>query len=166
MKTNPKTAAFPFVTITLDKQKLRDTLDGMRKALVRYRMGAKVPRHGAKPGVDYQALDCSGCVDELLWSASNGAVDLPEGSWYEQEAIEKAGFKQTYINAGRLKDGIVRIAFLPKSRANNDRHVVLILDGQTLESSGGVGPSRRTWDPNQSNWMGRCDVYVLTAPKA
>lgn len=143
-----------------------DRLRSMIDAKVGYSLGAKLPNQHAVPGRDFKAVDCSGCVDNLVYFGSGGTVDLPEGSWYEQEAVEAAGLKQTRNEYGILKDGAVRIAFLPASRANNDRHVVLIYMGMTLESSGGVGPNRRPWTPNASNWMGRCDVYVLCPPPA
>jgi len=69
---------------------------------------------------------------------------------------ETAGFDL----AGMQRNGAVYIAFLsPNDTSSGIGHVVLIHNGRTLESHGGVGPDSRPW--NRTGWQAKATVYLL-----
>lgn len=130
-------------------------------AQVGYGWGDKI-KHGAVPGVGFTETDCSGFVDEAVWRASGGELDLPAGSWAEEEAIKAAGFEPCSVSDGNLLDGAVRIAFYPGVGKAPVRHVVLIVNDKTSESHGSVGVDSRPW--GNQGWMLASRLYVLARP--
>lgn len=126
----------------------------------RYRLGAK-PKMEAIPGTPgFLVADCSGYVRWLLYNL--GIKDVPDGSWNQEKWCITRKFKPTsYANAG-LKDDRLRIAFI-SAKAGTPGHVWLTINGQTIESCGGVGTTRRPWDtPTIKQKVAAC--YVLTEP--
>jgi hypothetical protein len=128
---------------------------------VTYGLGAKVPFHGAVPGADFRRVDCSGFVREALYCA-NSNLKFPDGSVVQHEWVRVHGFAQTDVASGKTSDNKVRIAFLrPQDTKSGIGHVVLIYNGKTLESHGGVGPDSRLW--TGYGWQGIAYVYTLSA---
>ncbi len=137
---------------------------------VRYgpRPGAKVPFHGARPGRDFTAVDCSGFVREAIWRATTPHLNFPDGSVVQHEWIRAQGFTRSSPDAALLRDGAVRIAFLRPQDAprrpgqrTGVGHVALVHNSRTIEShGGGVGPDSRPW--NKTGWQAKTFVYFLT----
>jgi cell wall-associated NlpC family hydrolase len=128
---------------------------------VTYGLGAKVPFFRARPGIDFTKVDCSGFVREAIREATTPMVRFPDGSVVQHDWVRSEGYRQTTIAAGRLVDGKTRIAFLsPHDTSSGIGHVVLIHNGKTFESHGGVGPDTRPWDG--AGWQARSRVYELT----
>ena len=126
----------------------------------RYRLGAK-PRMDAIPGTPgFLVADCSGYVRWLLHNL--GVRDVPDGSWHQEKWCITKKFKPTDYSNAALKDDRLRIAFIA-AKGSTPGHVVLVINGQTIESCGGVGTTRRPWDtPVLKSKVAAC--YVLTDP--
>jgi len=133
---------------------------------VTYRYGSKPAWPVMPPNSPHMfaRIDCSGFVGWLLTNAMGFDGLWARGSVEQREWIEPKGFKVSTPDAGMLRDGAVRIAFLPPGPWRPVGHVVLILDGQTLESCGSRGVCRRNW--GSEDWMGSPDLrlWVLCPP--
>ena len=128
---------------------------------VSYGLGAKVSPPGAEPGSGFAKVDCSGFVREALRRATTLGGRFPDGSVVQHDWVRAHDFQKVGVADGAARDGAVRIAFLrPQDSPHGIGHVVLVNDGSTLESHGGVGPDARTWD--QKGWQAKAFVYVLT----
>ena len=128
---------------------------------VTYGLGAKVPFHGAVPGVDFKKIDCSGFVREAIRLATNPSAPFPDGSVVQHDWVRNKKFQPVTIADGALDDNHVRIAFLrPQDAPSHIGHVVLLSAGRTIESHGGVGPDSRPW--TGKGWQSKAFVYVLT----
>jgi hypothetical protein len=128
---------------------------------VGYRLGAKIPPN-AVPGRDFTAVDCSGFVREAVRRSTDLGNSFPDGSVVQHDWVTKQGFSPASAVSGELKDEAVRIAFLAPTATRKIGHVVLIYNGATIESHGGVGPDSRPW--NAQTWQAETSVYVLSAP--
>lgn len=148
-----------FPSVPLDEDRLRELVAACRKAGVRYGLGSKAPSLTAVPGRDFGAIDCSGFVRWALYQASDGRLKLPDGSVNQQDWVRANNYKKSDIEAGKLADGRVRIAFMSPSDGGGVGHVALVLNGKTLESHGGKGPNRRAW--TGAGWQAKARVYVL-----
>jgi hypothetical protein len=127
---------------------------------VTYGLGAKVPFHGAVPGRDFKAVDCSGFVRELIWRATTPHKSFPDGSVVQHDWIRDHGFERSTPQAALNQDGVIRIAFLrPQDSPSRIGHIVLVHNARTLESHGGVGPDSRAW--TNTGWQAKSFVYVL-----
>jgi hypothetical protein len=150
-------------TLPIDIGLARTFLDACIHSVprVRYGLGAKVPFHGAVPGQDFKAVDCSGFVREAIWRATSPHQGFPDGSVVQHDWIRDRNFERSTPDAALQQDGVIRIAFLrPQDSPNHIGHVVLIHNARTLESHGGVGPDSRAW--TKAGWQGKTFVYVLT----
>ncbi len=128
-----------------------------------YGLGAKVTPPGAKPGSGFTKVDCSGFVREALRRATNLGGKFRDGSVVQHDWFRARDFEQVALNDWAAKDGRVRIAFLrPADSPHKIGHVVLLHNGMTLESHGGVGPDVRPW--TRQGWQGKAKVYVLSRP--
>lgn len=148
--------------IALDIGRAKAFLAACRNAhpRVTYGLGAKVPFHGAVPGRDFAKVDCSGFVREAIRLSTSPRLAFPDGSVVQHDWVRARGLRKSTITDGARSDGLVRIAFLrPQDSPSRIGHVVLISDGMTLESHGGVGPDARVWDGG--NWQAKAYVYVL-----
>lgn len=116
-----------------------------------------------EPG-QFHAVDCSGYTRWLIWHASSGRVTFVDGSAQQHEQAEHAGFKRSSVEAGKMRDGALRIAFLSPEDGGGVGHVALLLNGSTIESHGHHGPDSREW--TGEGWQAKTAVYVLTAPRA
>jgi hypothetical protein len=127
---------------------------------VRYGLGAKVPSDHAVPGAGFARVDCSGFVRAAIRRSTHPVAAFPDGSVTQHDWVKAKGFETSSITDGRLSDGKVRIAFLePKDSPEHIGHVVLIRNGRTAESHGGVGPDSRPFDG--TGWQRKAKVYVL-----
>ena len=137
------------------------TADSVAKG-VKYKLGAKIdPKEFYKPG---DKVDCSGHVRYLIFHATNAtgkAIEIPDGSWNQEEWFKKKGYKPTGFDAALLVDDGIRIAF-KQAGISGIRHVMLIANGMTHESRGGKGPDSVKWGSRR--WHRDCTVYVLNPP--
>jgi hypothetical protein len=128
---------------------------------VTYGLGAKLPRHGAVPGRDFRKVDCSGFVRELIWLATTPQVNFPDGSVVQHEWVQARQLPKSAPAEATAADGVVRIAFLrPQDSPSGIGHVVLVHNGRTLESHGGVGPNSRPW--TGAGWQAKARVYAMS----
>ena len=155
------TAAYPWPHLSINVATLAALIAACRSAGVGYGLGSKAPTLSAVPGRDFHAIDCSGFVRWSLYQAA-GHCTLPDGSVVQHDWIEAHGFKKSDVASAELHDGAVRIAFLSPADGGGIGHVVLIVNGQTVESHGHYGPDRRFWTGDA--WQGKCAVYVLAPP--
>ena len=172
----PKSEAYPCPTINLDRVTLVRCVTRCRAAGVTYGLGAKATSGSEQPGPGgFRHIDCSGFVGWALSQATGGRLPdlLDRGSVEQHDWIDAHGFKPSSVVAAIGHDNIVRVAFLPPALGGGIGHVMLVLDGLTLESHGGSrkaplynGPDRRAWDMAAHPFMGTCMVYALTRPEA
>lgn len=154
----PATDAFPWPTVPFDVPLLlllsqKTTLEGNQ-----YRLGGKAPSlESDSATVARVGIDCSGYVRWIVYRASG--VAMPDGSWHQAAWADRQGFKTTTVEAGGLKDGRVRLAYMKPLSEGGVGHIALVLDGQTIESSGKRGPGRRPW--TGQGWQSRCRLWVL-----
>ncbi|MGO7301397.1 S8 family serine peptidase [Rhizobium ruizarguesonis] len=127
---------------------------------VRYGLGNKVPFFGAVAGRDFTKVDCSGFIREAIRRATTPRLKFPDGSVVQHDYIKEHGFGKGAPSDGARKDGIVRIAFLrPQDTSSGIGHVVLVVNGRTIESHGGVGPDSRDW--TTTDWQAKAHVYIF-----
>lgn len=130
---------------------------------VKYGLGAKVPFHGATPGVHFTKVDCSGFVREAIWRSTTPRLNFKDGSVVQHDWIKAQGYKKGTIDDALLSDGATRIVFYrPQDSPSGIGHVALVHNGRTLESHGGTGPNTRVW--NKAGWQSKAFVYLLTDP--
>jgi hypothetical protein len=132
---------------TIDSARLMSLCDQLMDGHIHYGFGAKAAL-GASPA-SIHAIDCSGFVRYLMYQATNGHLTMPDGSWIQQEWCDHRKLKAVTYSSTAANDPILRIAFLPPTTHHHHHHaghVWLILGGQTIESHGGAGPSRRPWN--------------------
>lgn len=158
----PKTEAFPWPTIKLDKAELLELINETDVPGNQYRWGGKVGRSATPEDVIRKGVDCSGLTWWLMIAITDGKVELPHGSVNQREWCEAQGFKRSTVEAAKRKDGVVRMAFLRPEDNKGVGHVAFVLDGETIESHGGAGPDRRPW--TGLGWQASAFVFVLTAP--
>lgn len=154
--------AFATFTVDVDVAKAKSFLHACQTSQprVKYGLGKKI-KAGQVPGVDFTQVDCSGFVRETLRRSTNLGSSFPDGSVVQHDWVRKKGCAHDTIQAGAKGDGAVRIAFMsPTDSPSGIGHVVLIVNGATLESHGGVGPDSRPWTGN--GWQAKSKVYVLT----
>jgi len=157
----PEKSAVP-ATMALDWSKVQAFLQACQAAAVGYALGAKVPNDDSVPGTDFTSVDCSGFVRAAIHRATNPTVPFPDGSVVQQDWVKSKGYALTSIADGMLSDGKVRIAFLnPQDSPEGIGHVVLVCNGLTAESHGGVGPDSRPF--NGTGWQAKAKVYLLTS---
>jgi hypothetical protein len=147
--------------LSIDIAKARDFLLTCMRSnpRVKYGLGAKVA-FGATPGRDFQAIDCSGFVRETIRRSTTLGSRFPDGSVIQHEWVKTHDFAPVDLSSGGKLDGGVRIAFLdPSDSPEKIGHVVLVCNGKTLESHGGVGPDERPW--NVQGWQKHAHVYML-----
>ncbi len=137
-------------------------MHGSVEGRVPYVFGAKPRPLTGGPEALARGVDCSGYVRWLMFHCSSVRYLFPDGSTHQAEWCRERGFKNTSyrLNAG-WKDGRLRLCFYrPKGRRAG--HVWFVLNGQTIESAGGRGPTRRSW--LTPVLYSRCEeCYVLTA---
>ena len=151
-------------SIALDGEKLIACVEKCQTAGVGYGLGSKAPSLSSEPGKDFKRIDCSGFVRWAVYQASPASARcvMPDGSSVQADWADAQGFKVSTVDACLLHDGRVRLA-----RWNNKvgvGHIVLVMNGRTIESHGGKGPDRRVWSLDVG-WMAACRVWVLDMAK-
>jgi len=127
---------------------------------ITYGLGKKI-KPGQVPGRDFTQVDCSGFVREAVRRSTDLGGSFPDGSVVQHDWVRKKGFAADTVASGAQQDGAVRIAFLsPSATTSGIGHVVLLFNGRTLESHGGVGPDSRPW--TGTAWQAKTSVFVLT----
>lgn len=152
-------------TMSIDIDALRAFLKACRDAGVNYgtRIGNKVPFHGARPGIDFKHVDCSGFVREAVWRATTPRLNIIDGSVRQHDWIRDSGFERSSRADAFLKDGVIRIAFLkPQDAPSRIGHVAFVYNATTIESHSGIGPNSRAW--TGVGWQAKAFVYVLRRP--
>ena len=148
--------------INVDTGKLL-RLHGAVAGRVKYVFGAKARPLCGGPEALAKGVDCSGYVRWLMYHCSKAGYAFPDGSTLQAEWCKRQGFKSTsYRLNGGWKDGRLRLcAYRPKGKRAG--HIWLCLNGATIESAGGRGPTRRSW--LTPVLLARCETcFVLTGP--
>ena len=145
-------------TIALDWAKVQAFLAACQTShpRVTYGLGAKIPGDSSVPGSGFTKVDCSGFVRAAIRRSTNPKhTTFPDGSVTQHDWVKAKGFERSTI-----ADGKIRIAFLaPQDVPSKIGHVVLIRNGKTVESHGGVGPNSRPFDG--TGWQAKAKVYLL-----
>ncbi len=153
----PKTDAYPWPWLLVDHDLMEAIVAKQKATGWTYKLGDKIPLEWTSVP-PHEKTDCSGEVRYLLWRCAG--VDITDGSPNQHAFIKSHGFKLSDVEAGKLHDGKVRIAFLsPAMTTSHIGHVLLIRNGKTFESHGSVGPDSRDW--TGLGWQGHCQLYVL-----
>lgn len=152
-----KTDAFAWPTYDVDIPKLLADFNGIVANGSRYLLGGKYTSKVAPK--DVNAIDCSGLVRYLL---TRRGVPIVDGSQMQREWAIREGLKESSPDSCDLKDGVLRLAVLPTTKSRKVGHVVLVLDGETIESHGGKGPDRRK--TSSLPWLNQCRVFVVARP--
>lgn len=148
----------PWETLPIDPNEMPILLGKM--AGCEYELGAKANPLDQQLA-DIKAIDCSGLTKVLIFKACGEII--PDGSANQLAWLKAAHFKPSSIQAGKLKDGILRMFVLPQQPGQGvGRHTGFILNGKTLESYGGHGPGRRSWTGRA--YQSKCQVFVLAYP--
>lgn len=154
----PKTLDYPFTSADVNVQRIEEWTDALMKRGVEYGFGSKARVLESPPqlfsGTKGLCVDCSGFVRWLLWDD----IELPDGSVNQRDFLKANGFKPS--KQFDEVDGRVRIAFLsPGQTPSGIGHVMVVLNGKTMESHGGRGVDRRIW--GSKPWMSRCSGFVI-----
>ena len=147
-------------TLELDREELVKFINASVDKMS-YKLGAKLPLHIDYDDLVGKEIDCSGYARVLMHAISHGKIIMPDGSFNQNSWCRSQGLKRTDYDNASLPDDRLRIAFIRPPDKN--RHVWYIINGQTIESCGGYGPHRRSW--NSSVLMKNVDdCYVVTDP--
>jgi hypothetical protein len=136
--------------INIQREYLLELCAALMDGHIKYGMGAKARSLNADPA-DIKAIDCSGFTRYLLYRATDGQVNMVDGSDEQNAWCKRRHLRsETYTHVAGLMDGHLRIAFIPRvykdGKVARAGHVWLVMDGKTLESHGSKGPSRRIWN--------------------
>lgn len=155
---NPKTPTYPWRSADVDTHRLQVITSVLSHRGIQYGFGSKaVKLHTAPEMVKFtkkNSVDCSGFVRYALapW------IEIPDGSVNQRDWFRKNGFKPTK-QFGDV-DGILRVAFLaPGQTPSGIGHVMLTLNGVTMESHGGRGVDMRPW--GSKSFMSKCSGFVI-----
>jgi hypothetical protein len=126
---------------------------------IKYEMGSKPPSMDT-PWHSIDDLDCSGFARKFIHDITEGKVVMPDGSMGQRIWCQKQGFQKiAYKDCTKQGDKLI-IAFMDPVKKEAG-HVWFEISGLTIESRGGVGPSRRKW--NTAKLLNNVDYcFVLT----
>ena len=143
------------------------TFYSLRDGHVRYVIGkglGKVRPLSQAPA-EVTALDCSGFVQYMIYRSTGETVRLPAGSWRQEEYFRNGHFAEVpYAEHAWKNDDVVRIAFRDRE-GDRVRHVWLVINGFTYESttrSGRNGPTNFHW----SSRTDQADNCFVVGPAA
>ena len=131
----------------IDSIRLQQLCDELMDGHISYGFGSKAALTATPQSI--HEIDCSGFVRYLMYQATSGRLTMPDGSWIQNDWCRHQALKLVPYQDASLHDSIIRIAFLPPTTHHHHHHaghVWLIQNGLTMESHGGVGPSRRAWN--------------------
>lgn len=149
----------------VDSARLLNVCQVLMGGSVSYKLGAKA---GVKKDMNtITTIDCSGFTRYVLYHATGGKLNLVGGSVMQKSAMEKSKYKSVVYATAASSDWTLRIAFIPNNKNGVFRHVWLVLNGKTLESRGGKGPSMRAWNSPKlnTNVSGCFQIATLSKPK-
>lgn len=129
-------------SLPIKTDKLFEFLLANRAAGVGYGFGEKDPTPTKSLPIDYSAIDCSGFMRCLIYYATEGQVLLPDGSYLQRQWL-KERFERGQFEDQDLRDSAVRICVFVKRESVG--HIWLVLNGYTMESCSGRGPTSRDW---------------------
>jgi hypothetical protein len=124
-----------------------DLLATLMDGHITYKLGDKT-KHLTAPE-DIQSLDCSGLVEYVFYKITEPHVDIPGGSFNQEDWFKTRYRRVPYEEAAAKRDSVLRIGFRDKTKAQRVRHVWFIVNGQTIESTkkdGHDGPATLLWD--------------------
>jgi hypothetical protein len=147
-------------TISIDRNLLIECMKHTMRR-VTYSYGAKAPSLDCDSSA-FDKIDCSGYIRWIIYRATHGAVTMPDGSVNQHSWCHGQGFRTCAYRDCAAMDSRVRIAFIPQSKLHPG-HIWLVVNGQTIESRGGKGPSRRPWNTKRLT-RDVCETFVLTDP--
>jgi hypothetical protein len=145
-----------YVSINIDIEKLKDIQKDL-SSKISYTWGSKFKSLDEFPP-EKTSSDCSNYSRYLIYQASG--ITIPDGSSNQCDWFNTKGFKKTDYSNCANKDNILRIAFLT-DQANGQRHVWLVLNGQTMECYGAHGVGSRMWNANPLR--NSVNAYVICA---
>ncbi len=153
VKTGPK-------VIIVDREELVKFIKATEDKM-KYGLGDKIDLSTPYDKLPGDSIDCSGYVRLAIYKITHGKIKMKDGSANQNDWCRDNDFKKTDYSNASLSDDRIRIAFIrpPSSK----RHVWLIVNGKTIESCGGHGPTRRDWDEKVLK-INVTDCYVLTDP--
>jgi hypothetical protein len=105
----------------------------------KYKLGAKASSLDVQLS-DVREIDCSGFIRLILHKCG---VKFPDGSYTQGKWLEDNHFKPTTTDACKLKDGVLRIAWMLPKDGGGIGHIAFVLNGKTYESWGGHGVGSR-----------------------
>lgn len=131
------------------------TFNSLRDGHVRYEIGqglGKVRRLSNAPST-VTGLDCSGFVQYMIYRSTASNERIPAGSWHQEEYFRRNHFVEVpYADHAWKNDDVVRIGFRDRT-PNLIRHVWLVINGFTYEST-----TRSERDgPTNFHWSARTD---------
>lgn len=123
-----------------------------RPGRVAYEMAGKadsgscaIPGGLAGDSNDVRAIDCSGFVRFSAAKCSGQACQLPDGSATIHEFCAAENLPRVLYSAVATGQGRLFLAFIAPA-GGEAGHVWWVHGGMTMESHGGAGVDRRSWD--------------------
>lgn len=115
--------------------------------MVRYVFGGKAnPISLNPPTLPDGGIDCSGFMRWLVYHATDGKVDIGDGSYDQGENLRGRGLKLTDPANCALEDGHLRICIHHPDDLDSTGHIWAVRNKVTTESYGGHGPGHRAWN--------------------
>ena len=137
-------AQLPTKTISIDGAALAAFMDATMGGHIEYGLGDKASPLTIDPSA-IRKIDCSGYVQYLLYTVSSGAVHVRSGSWYQNKYFKDNRFEEVdYATEASKRDNTLRLGYF--HGGGKVGHIWFVLNGETIESSGGKGPNRRDWN--------------------
>jgi hypothetical protein len=138
--------------MNFNTEKTIEVLNNLSDGHVHYAIGkglGKVPNLiGTLPG-DVRLLDCSGFAQYVIYKTTELNLRIPQGSKRQEDWLIDNGYtKIDYSTEACKMDNHVRIAFRKKTPQKKTRHVWLVINGKTYESTkkdGRNGPTSFHW---------------------
>lgn len=139
-------AKLPSKRISISNLALTEFMNATLGGRIKYGLGAKASPLTINPS-KIKKIDCSGYVQYLLYKVSSGSIRIKAGSWHQNEYFKTQRFEKIdYETEAARSDGILRLGYFYGGGGGGIGHIWFVLNGQTIESSGGKGPNRRAWN--------------------
>lgn len=141
------------------------TFYALRDGHVRYEIGeglGKIRRLSDAPST-VTGLDCSGFVQYMIYRCTDPHVRIPAGSWHQEQYFRNNHYVEIpYADHAWKNDDVVRIGFRDRT-ADLIRHVWLVINGFTYESTKRAGRN----GPTSFHWSARteqADNFYIVGP--
>ncbi len=153
-KLNVSSGPVAVKKLTINGKLLHAFVDAMTDGHCKYSFGTKASPLTIETA-KVKKIDCSGFVQYLLYTVTTNHLKIHAGSWHQNEYFETNNFAQVdYATEASNKDNVLRLGYYKGSPG----HIWFVLNGMTIESSGGKGPNRRLWSTLKTK-VQRC--YVI-----